>query len=184
MADPIFTKSVNIVVKAISTDTYGNLVFTDDKDLVRKIGATRIPHFKDVIKPNMGVTLNYCVNPHGGADMLWNATPVKIEVVAPTHLEKSGALTAPDTKPVMSKEDWSEKDRINRKSIERQTALKSAVELAKMSEAGKATPNTVIQAASLFEDYIEKGFQPRGKNKLVEEAKKLGAEEIEDEIPF
>ena len=179
MADPIFTKSVNIVVKSISSDSYGNLIFTDDKDVVRRIGATRIPHFKDVIKPNMGVTLNYCANPHGGNDMLWNATPVKIGVVAPTHLEKSGALTAPDIKSVMSKEDWSEKDRIRQKSIERQTSLIQATLLA---TSNKIEVKDIGAYFRRFEELLETGVT---KSKLVEEARRLGGVDTEeDNLPF
>ena len=195
MVDPVFTKTPSIIIKSVSTDTYGNLVFTDENDVVRKISSNRIAHFKDVIKPNMGVTLNYCANPHGGNDMLWNATPVAQKLPAKAELsppvkaleaEQTAKGNPPAKEPRMTNEDWADKDRITRQSIHRQVALKASVEMAKMSETGKATPNSVIATAKLFEAYLE---GEATKSRLVQEVEKLGVkvemkEENEERTPF
>lgn len=81
-----------------------------------------------------------------------------------------------ESKPVMSKDDWSEKDRITRKSIERQTSLNAAVEVSKTLPTDQVTTGKIIATAKLFEAYLE-GRET--KRNLVEEAKKLGAVEIE-----
>ncbi len=80
----------------------------------------------------------------------------------------------------MGKTDWAEKDRITRKSIERQTSLNAAIELGKALGVAPLTSSQVIATAKRFEAYLEYGdvkeVQP-AKN-LIEAAKKLGAEEI------
>jgi len=91
----------------------------------------------------------------------------------------------PTTDNGMSKGDWAEKDKVTRKSIERQTALKEAVETAKiiaMQDEKAEKPRvistvTIIATAKAYEAYLE-GKSASG-DRLVEEAKKLGAEEIE-----
>ncbi len=79
----------------------------------------------------------------------------------------------------MSKEDWSEKDRITRKSIERQTSLNAAIELAKI----KGTDDTIkiLATAKRFEAYLETGIDKEVKSKLIDEVKKLGTEIKEGE---
>ncbi len=96
---------------------------------------------------------------------------------------KEGMPPKQESRPdiVMTKSDWGEKDRITRKSIERQTALNDAVELAKLMGADKVTTEKIIATAKLFEAYLEgKEVQP-AKSRLVEAAKKLGAEEMPKE---
>jgi len=73
---------------------------------------------------------------------------------------------------------WIEKDRITRKSIERQTSLNAAVELAKAMGVAPLTSGQVIATAKVFEAYLE-GKEVQ-KNKLVEAAKKMGATEIKE----
>jgi len=77
----------------------------------------------------------------------------------------------------MSKDDWAEKNRVTRKSIERQTALNCAVEFAKILMTVKPGIKTeqIVATARVFETYLETG-QPV-ESKLVKEAKKLGAVE-------
>lgn len=81
----------------------------------------------------------------------------------------------------MTKGDWAEKDKITRKSIERQTSLNAAIELAKIKGADDA--KRVLATAIFFEYYLETGKSPvhevqKAESKLVQEIKKLGAEEI------
>jgi len=56
---------------------------------------------------------------------------------------------------IMTKEEWAEKDKTTRKSIERQKSLELAVEMAKI----KTTDDSkkVIATAKIFENYLEKG---------------------------
>ncbi len=75
--------------------------------------------------------------------------------------------------PQMTKEDWGEKDRITRKSIERQKSLELAVEIAKLLGAEKVTTEKILATARVFENYLESGKMSE-KSKLVEEAEKLG----------
>jgi len=79
--------------------------------------------------------------------------------------------------PVMSKDDWAEKDRVTRKSIERQKSLELALRVVELSGVKTKITENAIATAKSFEAYLEgKEVQPR-KSKLVEEAEKLGGEE-------
>ncbi len=73
----------------------------------------------------------------------------------------------------MSKADWDAKQKIERKSIERQTALKAAVEVAITT--GDLKPDEIVLMAMRFEDYLE-GKPTNKLGRLVEAALKLGAE--------
>ena len=81
----------------------------------------------------------------------------------------------PETTPTMTKEDWAEKDRITRKSSERQTSLNCAVAIAKQVD-GVVTTGQIIATAKVFEAYLE-GLPP--KSRLAKEAEKLGVKEID-----
>lgn len=89
--------------------------------------------------------------------------------------------TGQPAKTEMTKDEWAEREKITRKSIERQTALNAAIELAKSNTIALTE---IIQYARRFEAFLagnmamlDKEVQP-AKTKLVDEAKKLGAEEI------
>ncbi len=96
---------------------------------------------------------------------------------------KVAAGAGQPTKTEMTKDDWADKDRITRKSIERQKALTEANIFAAHMQ-GEILPIDVIKIAHQFEAYLagippEKEVQPA--KGLVEEAKKLGATEIKKE---
>lgn len=56
----------------------------------------------------------------------------------------------------MSKDDWAERERITRKSIERQVALKSAIELGQIIfSSDEITIISILTTAKLFEEYLE-----------------------------
>lgn len=79
----------------------------------------------------------------------------------------------------MSKEEWAERERTTRKSIERQKSLDTATQwtVAVLSNGKKDLKGTdIIKVAQVFEYYLEHGKLP---DKMVEEAKKLGAEVVE-----
>lgn len=59
----------------------------------------------------------------------------------------------------MTKEDWPAKDRVTRKSIERQKALDLSVQwcIAKLSNEDVKTTH-ILSVAELFESYLEKGI--------------------------
>ena len=85
--------------------------------------------------------------------------------------EQDGQLE--EKPPIMTKDDWVEKDRITRKSIERQTALNAAVELAKT---GGLKFGQLLPSAKRFEIYLETGIIEKevpAKSKLLDEVKKL-----------
>ena len=58
-------------------------------------------------------------------------------------------------KTEMTKTDWAEKDRVTRKSIERQTALNAAVEISRGAE--NLTPSKITKIAKIFELYLDSG---------------------------
>ena len=195
MAEVTITRTAIIVVDEVGTNTYGDLTFTDKAGAKYEVGNTRKRYFEKTIVPGAAVQLNYTSNPHKvNTEYIYNAELVKDKLppeVKPSkvqledkHLE--GGAKDPPTKTEatgtgiahkdkMTIDDWAEKDRITRKSIERQTALNNAVEVAKLIGADKVTSEKIIATARRFEAYLA------GESRLVEEAKKLGATEIDPE---
>ena len=66
-------------------------------------------------------------------------------------IEKGGKVTSVEP---MTKEDWREKDKVTRKSIERQKSLEMAL---RALEVGAIDVDKVIPTAKRFEQYLETG---------------------------
>jgi len=101
-----------------------------------------------------------------------NKEPTKppiIESSMPPKQEKPTEISP------MTPDKWAEKDRITRKSIERQTSLNAAIELGKAMGVSPLTSSQIIATAKLFEAYLE-GQEVVKKTRLVEEAKRLNEE--------
>ncbi len=114
--------------------------------------------------------------------VLFDGKPsVEKRIEAASEIPKVGKII-PKTEPQesMSKSDWAEKDRITRKSIERQVALKESTNIAcaVIAQGKEMSPGKVIEVAKLFEEYLEKGEAKPQKSRLVEEAERLGGKEI------
>ncbi len=177
MSEVTITRKQIIVVGEVGTNSYGDLTWTDKEGRSYKVKSARKQYFEAIV-PGQAVEINF--SEYKGIEYPYSATAVKekIEVVEPTHLTPRGGLkpvtgTAKplektEPKPIMSKDDWSEKDRITRKSIERQTALNNAVAVAELVKEYEITTAKIIATAKLFEAYLEGNY-------LVDEAKKLGA---------
>ncbi len=123
----------------------------------------------------------YCNEPKGEETMV--STPIKTPASSEVKPEPP-AQPAAVAESKMTDGKWIEKDRITRKSIERQTSLNAAVEVAGLiKEYGKdITTVNIIATAKLFEAYLEgKEVQKARIINLVEAAKKLNVE-IEEEV--
>ncbi len=121
-------------------------------------------------------------------DTKYNITdilPVADKLPPPVTPKSTESIKAQavETPPPPLKDNWVEKDKITRKSFERQTSLNASVEVAKLMGADKMTTDKIIATAKRFEAYLEYGVdkevQPV-KSRLVEEARKLGATEIKE----
>lgn len=162
---------------------YGDLEFTDTMGNKHKIGNKRSGLFSAII-PGRAVKLGYATymnKEYIASAELFDGTPQNPKQDAPQAKstppkEEIHTTTTPAT--VMTKEDWPEKDRVIRKSIERQTSLNAAVELAKKVE-GVVSSEKIIATARVFEAYLE-GKEVQKAGKLIEEAKRMGATEIEE----
>ena len=171
-------------VKGLTTGQYPKWVFTDKEGNEYKINPSRKDYFTDVIQPGVAVELSY--SKFKNNEYIYSAVLVKDKLPDEVRVDEEMAkLSAeqqakgdPPSKEIMAKSDWAEKDRIVRKSIERQKSLEMSVEIAKMMEVGKATPNSIIAVAKLFEAYLE--GKEVVKNEVVEAALKLGGKIIEE----
>lgn len=76
------------------------------------------------------------------------------EMVKDALVRKIAAEGGQIVEEKMTKDDWAEKDKITRKSIERQKSLEMAVETLK---AGAIKDEQVIPTAKRFEKYLETG---------------------------
>ena len=140
-------------IKGLTAGQYPKWVWTDKEGKEYKVKAKNKDYFTDIIKPGEAVELGYST--FKGNEYVYNATPVadKLPVVKPTHLEPSGALSV---KREMTKDDWAERDRITRESIQRQTALKAATDIAcaVITQGKEMSPAKTIDTAKLFEAYL------------------------------
>ena len=103
-------------------------------------------------------------------------------------VKKPSEVNTEKPKTDMSKDDWSMKDKITRKSIERQTALNAAVKVAELMAAKEKITEGIISTAKRFELYLETGIDVAAqakqqevtgaKSQLVQAAKAMGAKVI------
>lgn len=179
MPEAVITKRTIIVVNEVGTNQYGDLTWTDKDGNPYKVKSTRKQYFEAIV-PNQAVEISWAS--YKGTEYPYSVIAIvgKLPDKPPEAPEPKTRATerAVDNKPSeMSKGDWAEKDKLTRKSIERQKSLELAVEIAKQV-GGEVATEKIIATAKLFEAYLEgKEVQP-AKSHLVEEAKKLGAEEI------
>ena len=166
MPEVEITRKQIIVVGEVVTNQYGDLTWTDKEGKSYKVKSTRKQYFECIV-PDQAVEISF--SKYRNIEYPYSATAVAdtLPAVKPTHLTDKGELKP---KEEMTKTDWSEKDRITRKSIERQTALKEANVRVPAGESSEK----VIATAKLFEAYLEEG-DVQQKNILVKEAIKLGA---------
>lgn len=155
-----------ITVSSTQENQYGDLIVKTKAGNELKIGKKRSQLFV-VFQPGTEVTVGYAT--YMNKEYIAEATPSAQVVSANTPVVVE--------KPVMSKDDWAEKEAKTRKSIERQTSLNAAVELVKLAPT-KATSDLVIEIAKKFENYLATGEVPI--SKVVAEAQKLGGKIIEE----
>ena len=109
----------------------------------------------------------YCNEPKEEEAMA--STPIKTPASSKVKPEPP-AQPATVAESKMTDGKWVEKDRITRKSIERQTSLNAAVEVAKiLLDVGtdKVTTEKIIATAKVFEAYLE-GKEVQKANRVVD----------------
>lgn len=165
-----------ITVATSKLNTYGDLEFTDTEGNSYKVGKARVNHF-EVIQEGAEVILEWAVNPHKkdseyiysaiqtgthySPEMLPNPSPKALGLKSSPPKPEDGHLVGAAEKmgfvkeksDKMSKEDWAEKDEKTRRSIQRQTALKTAAENAPE----KTTTEDIIKVAKRYDKYLETG---------------------------
>ena len=152
-----------IVVGKTELDSFGNLWVTPKGDGDRvKIGAKR-SHLHPLFGQGVAVMLLWQV--YQNKPYVADAKLVEGELPPPTKPgmleEHKQIVEKAKSAPEMTKNDWAEKDKITRKSIERQSALKSATEIA-VARVGKGADIStlwVIDVAHFFESYLENGIE-------------------------
>ena len=165
---------------------YGDLNFSDTEGNKHKIGNKRSKLFEAII-PGRAVKLGYAVymnKEYIASIELFDGQPAEPTHSAPqaksTPVKNESSFSMPP-KQEMTADKWAEKDRITRKSIERQTSLNAAVEVSKSLPPDKVTSANIIATAKVFEAYLEgKEVQP-AKSRIVEQAKQLGAKSVDEE---
>jgi len=81
MPDTEITKSVNVVVDKVDTNTYGDLLFTDKEGNKYKISQKRAHFFEGIIVPDVAVKLNYAV--YMKKEYIYNAIQIKDQLPPP-----------------------------------------------------------------------------------------------------
>ena len=173
-----------IVVKETRLDNFGNLTVIDEGGAETKVNAKH-SHLHSLFEKGVAVSLTWKhydvrgkqgeyvddaklvaeeLQPTRKPEMLPEHKKVIAEAVKPKPLEEHAKVLekAAETKlgestGGMSKDDWAEKGRITRKSIERQKSLELAVEVGKLFGVEKSTTEKIIATAKRFEGYLETG---------------------------
>ena len=148
-----------ITVESAKVDSYGNLMVTPKgggNDI--RIGVKRkqlFSFFSD------GAAVELIWDSFKNKDYVADVRLVGESLPAPKQPIQTGAMKKePTNTSEMTKGDWSEKDRITRQSIQRQTSLKASVEWCIAKHATESVKTAmVLTVASLFESYLENGIQ-------------------------
>ncbi len=194
MTEQTITKTQIIVVNEVGTNIYGDLTFTDKAGGSYKVSNKRKSYFGKVILSGAAVQLNYAMSSFG-KEYIYSAVQVKDQLsppVIPSQVKLSNVEQSSSKK--MSKEDWAEKDRITRKSVERQKALELAKDWAvallnssSFTKKDVLSAMSIIEIANVFElKYLDSGKEVQSaKNTavakdLVSEILDLGAEVIDE----
>jgi hypothetical protein len=167
MADKFeIVRTEDIVVSSTSKDKYDNMVVTSKGGKEYKVSAKRSRLF-DLFKENQAVHLEY--GSYMDKEYIANAKPMQDVLPAQPANQPKEPMKVIQQKasPDMSKDEWNERDRKTRRSIERQKSLELAVEFAKIK--GSDDTKKVLNTATAFYEWISQS------ESLVEEAKKLGA---------
>jgi len=150
-----------IKVGTTEIDEYGNLLVTPSGGGDKIKIAQKRTHLHHLFEQGNTVALHW--ETYMNKSYVANANLVEGEL--PTivkQAEKLGGTLAeitPQADAKMTKEDWAEKERITRKSIERQTSLKEAVNVAvaEIDKGKEMTPAKIIELAKRFCKYLDTG---------------------------
>lgn len=160
-----------ITVASSKLNSYGDLEFTDTEGNAYKVAKKKVSFFQS-IQVGAEVMLEWSPNPYKkDAEYIYSATQTGAHYPPDSKLvqeaKRLGAVPVEPTPQAlqsksappktssdkMTKEDWATKDEITRKSIQRQTALKAAVD----SAPEKTTSEDIIKVAKRFDKYLEAG---------------------------
>jgi len=165
------TRTAEILVASTKKDTYGNLIVTDKAGGEYKVGVKRERLFA-YFQPDTAVHLEYAV--FMNKEYIANAIPMNQLIkakepaiaVRATTIPKEGKITPEVGKGVGYKADPAKTN-----SIEKQTSLKSAVELA---VADKIKVDEIISYATVFDMYLRGDFSERESEILAKYIAKYG----------
>lgn len=97
-----------------------------------------------------GTTLDFKMEKKG---QFWNV--IEISAAKEPQPEEATAALPSKAEVQMSKDDWAEKDRITRKSIERQKSLDLAIKVVELLGIKTGITEKAIATAKIFELYLE-----------------------------
>ena len=145
-------KRVKITVESSDTNQYGDLIVHSKEGQDYKVSNKRTQLF-DVFQPDAEVVIGFAS--YMNKEYVAEATAAEqiVSTDTPVQKEKDHLVKEATKIAKMTPDDWAEKDRITRISIERQTALKEAVNLASLHPE-QATGEKVIATAKKFEKYL------------------------------
>ena len=164
---PEITRQAIIVVDLAEKNQYGDLIVTDKDGKKYKVSKKR-ERLYPLFAHDTAVELSYAV--YNEIEYIADAILVgeMIESGKPAETGGVGVPTLEESKQEaekiikrnadkMTKEDWSEKDKTTRKSIERQVSLKAATEFAcaLIGQGKEVRTEQVVATANVFEKYLE-----------------------------
>ena len=144
--EPEITRSEVVVVDSKELNDYGDLIFKDKGGNSHKISNKRADALSRFIVEGKAVELNY--SEYMNKEYIYTARLV--EDALPEPIFGAPGKESKPSEGKMSKEDWEEKERRTRQSIERQTSIKISAGLA---ENGMLPMTSIGLMASKLEAY-------------------------------
>ena len=167
-------KQIIVVKSVLDKDDYGSLLFTDQEDKAYKIGVKRVHLFNQIIEGR-------------AVELFWDTYKGKM-YIADARLVEPGEprpipqdSVPPESRPSIVKPPAQIKPDGKNRSYALSYAKDWAIALLNSPDFSKKetlSARSIMQTAKAFEGYLDTGEIPN--SFLVREAKKLGAEVIEE----
>ncbi len=168
--NPIIRRE-KFVVDHTEINDFGDMIVTSKSSIPYKIGKKREKLFA-TFQPNTEVVVGYAV--YKDREYIAEATPSTQVVSVDTPIEKEKVKPQEQTKSGGYRGKTPEELITERRSIERQTSLKLAVEMAALD-----TGETVLERAEIFYNWISKGEIPQPITKDTPQPESATASQID-----
>ncbi len=167
--EPKIVRTEDIVVRSTTKDAKGYLIVTDEGGKEHKISPKRESLFS-LFAAGKAIHLSYAK--YQSVEYIANATPLEQMIKTVKPAESGGVnVKIPEIGKIIPEKGKYKADPAKTESIERQTSLKSAIDLC---VAGKIEIDQVISFATVFDKYLSGDFVESESDILIKYVAKYG----------